>query len=75
MTDWIESPSNTSYEGLPQGRKLSDNPKDYVKYIRDKQEEESKRVEPGTQPIIPVKVKMNDVSEITRKKGKSTNVQ
>ena len=69
MTDWITVPRNQSFDGIKQGVDKSKNPRDYVKKIRKKEEEESK-VEVSTETIVvtPVKVKMNDISEITNKK-------
>ena len=69
MTDWIEVPENMNYDGIMQGIDMSKNPKDYVKYLRQKDEEESK-VQNSTETIVitPTKVKPNDVSEIVKKK-------
>ena len=73
MAKWIEVPENQSFDGIKQGQDLSDNPKDYVKYIRQKEKDEAK-VDTDTSTIVltPVKVKPNDVSEITKRKN---NVQ
>ena len=69
MTDWIIVPRNQSFDGIKQGVNYSKNPKDYVRKIREKETEESKvDTDTGTIVITPIKVKLNDVSEITSKK-------
>lgn len=69
MADWIIVPDNQSFDGIPQGVEKSKNPKDYVREIRKKEQEESK-VETSTETIIikPTQVKLNDVSEITNRR-------
>lgn len=67
MGDWITVP-NTNWDSIKQGVDVSKNPKDYVRDIRSKEQEESKTPPiADAKPITPTKVKINDVSEITNK--------
>ena len=69
MSDWIKVP-NRNYDSIPQGTSLSKNPKDYVSLILKEEKEQAKDV--GlliTEEPKQTRVKLNDVSEVLKKKG------